>query len=217
MLFGFSTSTVSRDSVPFWESFWIRVVISLVIYSGLFVSSQHLLSPRARMSWIDVNFYNQNPCMPSWPGIFQFCTFLNFALSDSRSMSTSGSSLSSCYFFPYYLSIQPSYTFSILIFYTKIDLLPLHPVFGISSSILLLFVDRIFFISLESLVLLDSVMLSFRSFFFHQYLLSYLFKLHCQIYQLFWFGSFHLNVYLCFSLSLASSFVVAIPLPVLLA
>ena len=44
------------------------MVFLLVIHSGIFVSSKHLLSSRASLSRIDVNFLNQNPCMPSWPG-----------------------------------------------------------------------------------------------------------------------------------------------------
>ena len=50
--------------------------------------------------WI---FSNLNQCMPSWPGGFQFCSFLNDALSGSGSISASGPpSIKPCNFFRNY-------------------------------------------------------------------------------------------------------------------
>ena len=58
-----------------WRFFRIRVVFPLVIHSGIVVSSKHLLSWRSSLSCMDVDFLNQYLCMPSWPGVCQFCIF----------------------------------------------------------------------------------------------------------------------------------------------
>ena len=57
VLFGFTTSYVDMLSVYgfwghflLWGSFWIRVVFSLFIHLGIFVSSNYLLSSRASFS-----------------------------------------------------------------------------------------------------------------------------------------------------------------------
>ena len=49
--------------------------------------SRYLLNCRASLSWMDVKFPNQNPCIPSWPGVFQFGTFLSVALNESKCIS----------------------------------------------------------------------------------------------------------------------------------
>ena len=62
--------------VTFWGSFWIRMIFLLVIHSGIFDPFKHLLCSRANLSWMDVNSLNENLCIPSWPEVFQFSTFL---------------------------------------------------------------------------------------------------------------------------------------------
>ena len=144
--------------VPFWRSSWISVVFLLIIYLGIFASPKHLLSSRASLSWMDVNFLNQNPCMPSWPGVFQFSTFLLVALSDSRCLSTSVLS----FFFHVFLSFQLfCYVLPVPISYSKIILLPLHPVVGRSLCISILAYPVLFL--LFKLIL---VSVSFKSPFF---------------------------------------------------
>ena len=49
-----------------------------------YISSKRLLSSRAILSGRDVNSSSQKQCMPSWPGVFQFPTFLSIALKYSR-------------------------------------------------------------------------------------------------------------------------------------
>ena len=71
--------------------------------------------------------------------------------------------------FSCYLSIRFFYyVLSVSIFYSKIVLFPLHPVVDLSTD----FIGRIFFVILEELVLfalLDPLLESFESCFFHQY------------------------------------------------
>ena len=43
---------------------------------------------------MEVNFLKQNPCIPSWPGVFQFDIFLRVVLSKSMCISIFGSSSS---------------------------------------------------------------------------------------------------------------------------
>ena len=69
-------------------SLWTRLVLPLVIHSGILAFSRHLLSSRANMLWMD-----KNPRMSSWLGIFRFRTFLSVALCESWCTSTSGPSL----------------------------------------------------------------------------------------------------------------------------
>ena len=65
--------------VPFPGSFWIRVgFFFLVIHSGMSVSWKHPFILIASLSWMEVNFLNQNPCMPSRPGVFWFGIFFFF-------------------------------------------------------------------------------------------------------------------------------------------
>ena len=47
--------------------------------------------------WIDVNFLNQNPGVPSYLCVFEIGIFLSVAPSESRYMSASGASSSSSY------------------------------------------------------------------------------------------------------------------------
>ena len=85
-LFGlliFSTSSVGRlwvcsclGAFSFSGSFWVNMVFPLVIHSGTCSPCMYLFLSRTSLSWMVVNFLNQNPCIPSWPGVFQFDIFL---------------------------------------------------------------------------------------------------------------------------------------------
>ena len=73
----FSTSSVGRLWVcSCLGPFWINVVFPLVIHSGTCAPCRHLFISSASLSRIEVNFLNQKPCIPSWPGVFQFDIFL---------------------------------------------------------------------------------------------------------------------------------------------
>ena len=74
-------------------------------WSGVFAShafryicffKPSFLSESQSLPWIEVNFSNQNTRMPSQPGVFQFGTFLNVALSDLRSILALGTSWNPC-------------------------------------------------------------------------------------------------------------------------
>ena len=80
-------------SVPFRESFWINEVLPVVIHSGTLASCRHLFISSASLSRIVVNFLNQNPCIPSWLGVFQFDIFC-VILSESMCSSAFGPSSS---------------------------------------------------------------------------------------------------------------------------
>ena len=87
-------------------------------------------------------------------------------------------------------------------FYSKFISLTLHPVVGMSSSILHLLVNRNFFRNLECtvlIVLLDPVSVSFKSPLFRQYILTFLLKLYYKICKLFLFLTVHPNIFQCFS------------------
>ena len=72
--------------------------------------------------------------------------FLCVVLSDLQVYFYSGPSSSPCNFFRFNVSIRNFYyVISVPIFYSKIVLLPLHPVVGMSSCILLLLFGGIFF------------------------------------------------------------------------
>ena len=50
---------------------------------GTWASCRLLFILSASLSWIVVNFLNQNPCIPSWPGICQFDIFFSVLFSKS--------------------------------------------------------------------------------------------------------------------------------------
>ena len=190
------------------------MVFSLVIYLGIFVSSQYLLSSRARM---EINFFNQNSYMPygqafshlvfSWvllwvipdvfppKGLLQVLVIL-FHVIYSFSLSVM--------FFPF-----PYFTpklFCFLWFW----LLVCACAFSIYSEFSFVVLERpVLFVLLD----LSQYILCPSSF-TNIFDISFQVALSNLSAVLFW--SFHLNISLCFS-SLVSSFVVAISLPVLLA
>ena len=76
------------------------MVFPLVIHSGTSVSCRHLFISIASLSRMEVNIWNQNPCMPSGPGVFQFGTLLSVVLSESMSIFAFGPSSSPSNSFP---------------------------------------------------------------------------------------------------------------------
>ena len=55
--------------------FFINVVLLLVIHSGTCALCRHLFISNNSLSWMEVNFLNQKPFIPLWPGAFQFDIF----------------------------------------------------------------------------------------------------------------------------------------------
>ena len=82
-------------AVPLFGSFCINVVLPLVIHSFTCAVCSHLFIYNISLSWIEANFLNQKPCIPWWPGVFRFHTFLSVVLSKSVCISAFGPS-SSC-------------------------------------------------------------------------------------------------------------------------
>ena len=120
------------------------MVFPLVIHSSTCAPGWHLLLSSASLSFMVANFLNQNSCIPSWSGVFQF-DFFSVALCKSMYISAFGSSSSSNYFVMC-LSIRLfCYVLLVAIFLSKIVQLLLHPVVGMISCHLPLFVGRIFF------------------------------------------------------------------------
>ena len=62
--------------------------------SGTCASCKHLFISSASLSWMEVNFLNQNLCIPSLPGVFQFDIFFGVFLSSSMCISPFGPSSS---------------------------------------------------------------------------------------------------------------------------
>ena len=85
--------------------------------------------------------------MPSWPGVIQFCTFLNVALSNSSCIFASGHSTSLCNSFSM-LHIHSVFMIDSLCshIWHQIVLLPLHLVTTLSSCILHRLVSIFFFL-----------------------------------------------------------------------
>ena len=64
----------------------------LVIHSITCALCSHLFTSSATLSWMEVTFWNQNPCIPSWLDIIQFDIFFRVILSKSMCISAFGSS-----------------------------------------------------------------------------------------------------------------------------
>ena len=80
--------------VPLLGSFWINVVLPLVIYLGMCALCRHLFISSACLSWMEVNFLNQKPCIASWPVVFQLDIFFRIIFSKSICISAFRPSLS---------------------------------------------------------------------------------------------------------------------------
>ena len=183
--------------VPFRMYFWIQLVFPFVIYSSIFFYSNHLLSWKTSLSWMDINLLKPEPLSPSWPGFFDFRTFLNVALSDSCCIFESSNSFS--IFLSHLLFCLFFAMFFLFPYFTPVCFCFLC----IRLCILQLFVGRIFFcyfgrsclvgISWFSFCIFKVCLLSTMIF-----LLFYLFKVHCQSCLLFCSGLYHFS-YACFS------------------
>ena len=100
--------------------------------------------------------------MHLWSGVFQFGTIFSVTQGHFRCISVSSPFSRPCNSFSCYLSIPLfCYVLSIPIFYSKIVLLPLHPVVTMSSSILWLFWNILFWLYYLTLSL---YLLTFPSF-----------------------------------------------------
>ena len=97
----------------------------------MYASCRHLFISSASLSWMVVNFLNQNIYIPSWPGIFQLDVFLRVALSKWMCISAFGSSSSFSNSFAIFL-IHSAFLL-VAIFYSKIIPFLLHPVVGMFS------------------------------------------------------------------------------------
>ena len=95
------------------------LVFLFIIHLDLFAYSRHQLSSEVSLLWMDVNFLNKSPHIPSQPGGFQFSTFLRIALNNSRCMSMSGTSLSLCNSF-FMLFIHLAFLFFLFPYFTPI-------------------------------------------------------------------------------------------------
>ena len=141
-----------------------------------------------------LEFLNQIPCIPSWPSIFQFCTFWVLLWAISGVFLPRGLLRVLVILFSCYLSIRPfSYVVSVPIFYFKMALIPFNPVVDLPTCILHQLNGNVFvcyFWNMFFVVLLDFVSILFKFSFFRQYLLIHLFKLDCQICPLFCFDLF---------------------------
>ena len=134
-------------AVPLLGAFWINVVFPLVIHSGTFAPCRHLFISNASLPWMEVYFMNQNPSIPSWPGIFQFHILFSVILSKSRCISALGPSSSrSSSLVILFIHTAFRYVFLLLpYFLSQIVRFLWHLVVGPFSRHPLPIVDRIFF------------------------------------------------------------------------
>ena len=161
------------------------MVLLLVIHSGTCVC-RYLFISGDSLSWMEVDFLDQKPCIPSWPGVFQFDIFLNVALSKSVCISAfvpSSSSSISLYSFRLFVMF-----FCLPYFSPKSLGFFLHPVDSMFYCHLLPIVDRIFFhrfaMSYFFCIVLPFVDISLI-FLFHLYFLIYFLKflLFCLLFS----------------------------------
>ena len=142
---------------------------------------RHLFISSASLSWMEVNFLNQNLSMPSWPGVFQFEIFLVlfwvnwcvFPLSDLLQVLL--------ILLPCCLSIQLfCYVFLVAIFWSKIVWFLLHLVVGMFLRPLPTLVGWISFrcFGMSCFVCIFLPFLDIFLIFFRQYFLVYFFKLY---------------------------------------
>ena len=179
-------------AVPLLGSFWINVVFPLVIQSGTCACCRHLFISRASLSWTEENFLNQNPCIPSCPGVFQFDIFFSVCLRNSIFISAlePSSSLSSSHiinpFSLYVMLFRLPYFRPKSFGFTGVWLLVW---FCVMTSQLLI---KFSFVVLECpvlFVLFYPLWISLQSSFFRKNLLVYLLKLYCYFFSCLLFHS----------------------------
>ena len=110
-------------------------------------------------------FLNPYPSLPSGPSVFQFGTFLNVALSESRCIFAFFLLGDLLILFPWCLSIRLFYyVLFVPIFCSKIVLFPCHLVVGLSPCIIPLTCRLNFFVVLECTIChLECTILTFYS------------------------------------------------------
>ena len=187
----------------------------MVILSGTCAVWRHLFISIASLSWMEVNFLNQKPCISSWPGVFQFDTFLSVVLCKSVWISAFGpSSSSSSSLVIWFIHSAVSLCFLVAIFLSRIVGFLLHPVVGMFYCHLLPIVDWIFFHYLECPILsvwFYPLLISLQSSLFRQDFLVYFLKL----YSVFSCVVFSFIPFSCFRSFFLSEFLVEIPILVL--
>ena len=99
----------------FLGSFWIRVVFSFIIHSGMLASLRHLPCYSTSLSWMEINFLKLESMFTLLARILQSSTFLGVTLRESRFIFTSGPSSNSFFllfarlaflffWFPYFIA-----------------------------------------------------------------------------------------------------------------
>ena len=119
-------------TVPLIGSFKVCMVFPLVIHSGTCVPCKHLFISTDSLSWTELNFLNQKPCILSWPSVFQFDIF-NIILNKSMCISALG---------PFSFIVYP---FSFFVMFFGYHVLIQNRSVFLTFSHLLSVVDRIFF------------------------------------------------------------------------
>ena len=96
---------------------------------------------------MEVNFLNQKPCIPPWPGVFQFVIFFSVVLGKTMCIYAfvPSSRPSSSFVILFIHSAFSLYFLFVAIFLSQIVGFLLHPFVGMFSCHLLPSVDKIFF------------------------------------------------------------------------
>ena len=94
---------------PLLVSFWINVVFLLFTHSGTsYAPCRHLFISSGSLSWMDVNFLKQKPCIQSWPSVLHPVWYFLLSFWVNRCVfPVSGLLRALLILFSYYLSIQP--------------------------------------------------------------------------------------------------------------
>ena len=172
------------------------------MYSGM-LAFCCFLSSWANLSKKNINFLNHYPCLQSWHGVFQFGTFLNVTLSESRCMSASGLSSIVVFLFWYFSNRLFFFCSHVLLNFFFIFFVPgcwfvfLYSPLSVVFSFVILEGPVSFLVFLSPL-LLDSIPVTFYSPVDRQCLLIYLYKLYCLSCFVVIFRSFHSFVYFSF-------------------
>ena len=95
-------------------------------------------------SWIDRTFFNQNPCIPSYPIVFQFSTFLSTVFRESTAMFVSGPSYCPWSYFTL-LFFYSAFVFLLPNFNLKLFCFLLHLIVALYTRVLFQVVGWIFF------------------------------------------------------------------------
>ena len=138
---------LSFGAVPLLGSILINVFCPLIIQSLTYVPCKYLFISSATLSWMEVNFLNQNPCIVFHRGLaFSSSKLFSIVLSKSMCISAFGPSSSPLNsFVMLFIHSASSLCFLVAVFQSKIVRFLLHPVAGMFLCNLLPVVDRIIF------------------------------------------------------------------------